>query len=237
MFPVMADVLLGEGSVGALNDKLAATLGIPAGFLENGPLGFLHPTSGWADTLSQVKILEKAFNVGMTSGLRFHDTVPGPGVSQHTLGQAADFGTSRGSFANLDRLATFTSRLVSSIFKQVIWRNSLWQGGTGGHGFVGGHLDHVHLGWQGRAAGGQVRKDRLYEWNERGREMFMPQQNGYVMNASKTKELVGALRAIAQQKSGGSSTSNSIEGGVHFHQSGADPKQMVRELGMVFSRA
>lgn len=238
MFPVMADIMLGTGGIGDLNKVLAGKLGIPAGFLANGPLGFLHPTSGWADTLSQVRILEKAFSVGMTSGLRFADTVAGPGVSQHTLGQAADFGTSRASFAALDNLATFTSRLVGSIFKQVIWKNSLWVGGSGGHGFVGNHMDHVHLGWQGRAAGGQVRKDRMYQWNERGREMFMPQQNGYVMNAGRTKELVSALKSIAQQKSQGpSSTSNSIQGGVHFHQSGADPKQVVRELGMVFSRA
>lgn len=226
------DLFLGHGKIGNLNKLMAPSLGFDISNIAAGVAG-LHPTSGWLDTLAQGNLLSKIFNVGITSGLRQIDTVPGPAVSQHVLGQAIDFGTSKGSDANLTALATFTSRLVSAIFKQVIWKNSLWQGGTPGHGFVADHMDHVHLGWQPRAAGGAVQKGRHYSWNERGREMFMPNQNGYIMNASRTKDLVSAIKSIAQK--GSSSTDNRQQ--TIIVKTGTDGRGVVPILEAVFSRA
>jgi len=232
----IADMLLGAGQgIQSLNNILAGALGIPAGLLANGAGGFLHPTSGWADTLAQVRILERMFGVGMTSGLRMFDTVAGAGVSQHTLGQAADFGTSRGSNAALTNLATFTSKLAQ-VFKQVIWLNSLWSGGKPGFGFVPDHMDHVHIGWQARKAGGPVKAGMPYEWNERGREMLIPHQSGYVMNAGRTKELVSALRSLAQKPS--SSRTQNAEIHVHTNaNANATVGLLMSNLGAVFSKA
>lgn len=235
----IASILLGGGGgVKSLNAVLNKGLGVPGGVVGTGPLGFLHPTSGWADTLSMVNLIERLFGVGMTSGLRMGDTVPGPGVSQHVLGQAADFGDSRSSHATLTKLAVFASRLVGSIFKQVIWLDRLWSGGAPTNSFVGGHQDHVHLGWQPRAAGGRVEKGRGYRWNERGAEMFMPHQSGYIMNAGRTKELIGAIKGLASQKGGGT---DNRQAQVHLHSNVVDPhalrRQMSANLGAVFSRA
>lgn len=236
----IGNILLGKGGISDLNKQLGSQLGVPwlEGNIATGGLGgFLHPTSGWADTLAQVRILERMFGVGMTSGLRGVDTVAGAGVSQHVLGQAADFGTSRGSFAQLTNLATFTSRL-QSVFRQVIWLNKLWAGGFPTSSMVPDHMDHVHLGWQARAAGGGVRKGQAYQWNERGKELFMPQQSGYVMNAGRTKELVGALRDLAKNR-GSNSRTQTAE--IHVHSNAADPVAVggivMSNLGAVFSRA
>lgn len=231
MMTPISNLLLGAGGSinSTLNGIIANQLGFPAGLLANGPAGFLHPTSGWADTLAQVRILEKMFGVGMTSGLRPGDPL------QHGLGQAADFGTSRGSNEALTNLATFTSKLAA-VFKQVIWLNSLWKGGKPGFGFVPDHMDHVHLGWHGRKAGGPVKAGMPYQWNERGREMLIPQQSGYILNAGRTKELVSALTRLAQKPS--QSTVKSAE--IHVH-SNADPIAVggliMSNLGGVFSRA
>lgn len=232
----IADILLGKGGVGALNNKLSGILGVPPGLI-GGAGGFLHPTAGWADTLNQVRLIEKLFHVGMTSGLRMFDTVAGAGVSQHPLGQAADFGNSRASDQTLTKLASFMSRFVGSIFKQVIWLDKLWAGGGPIKGsFVADHMDHVHLGWQGRAAGGGVRKGQPYQWNERGREILVPQQNGYVMNAGRTKELISALRSISR---GGNTDNRKVE--MHVHSRATDPRAVgqyaLGRLGRTFSLA
>lgn len=230
-------ILLGETSIADLNKQIGATLGLGDLGSFGGLGGFLHPTSGWSDTLKQVKLIEKLFHVGMTSGLRLFDTVAGPGVSQHTLGQAADFGTSRASFDALTRLAQFASRL-RNVFKQVIWLNKLWSGGFPIAGsFIPDHLDHVHLGWQARAAGGQVSKGRPYTWNERGKEILMPSGNGYVMNASRTKELIGAIRDLSRNR-GSSRTSNA---NVTIHTAATDAHAIAAlqraHLGRAFSIA
>jgi len=237
---IITDGLLGRGgnAIQNLNDSLSSQMGLPTGITGAGPLGFLHPTANWADTLSMVRLIERVFGVGMTSGMRSNDSVPGPGISQHTLGQAADFGDSRASHETLTRLAAFASRLVGGVFSQVIWQNKLWSGGGPIAGsYVGGHLDHVHLGWQGRAAGGGVRKGQGYTWNERGSEMFVPHSNGYVMNATRTKELIGAIKHLAKRPAGTSSKNAEI----HVHSSAANPAVVgmyVRaNLGAVFSRA
>ncbi len=233
----IAGVMLGTANLDKLSGALGNAFNIPLDQLKNGPGGFLHATSGWADTLSQVKLLEHMFPIGMTSGLRSVDTVAGPRVSQHVLGQAADFGDSRASHATLTRLAEFASRL-HRVFKQVIWQNHLWADGKATGAFVPKHMDHVHLGWQARAAGGQVSKGRPYQWNERGQETLVPHQNGYVMNAGRTKELVGAIRALAQRPAGGGNQSN-VE--MHVHSNAADPRAVasmtMASLGGVFSRA
>lgn len=228
----IGNILLGKGSVKDLNTQLSKSLGLPPGLIGTGPLGFLHPTSGWPDTLSQGKIIERMFGVGITSGLRPGAITSSGNVSQHALGQALDFGTSRGSFSSLTKLATFASTLVNKIFKQVIWLNSLWQDGHPGFGFVSGHMDHVHLGWQPRAAGGQARRGRSYQWNERGREMFMPNTNGYIWNASNTKALVSALKTLPR---GGGNSTRSI-GKVEIHTQQVDARSLTQDLGRVFSR-
>ncbi len=223
----ITDILLGKGGVKDLNNKLGGLLGVPANLIGSGLGGFLHPTSGWPDTLSQVKLIEKLFGVGMTSGLRNYDTVAGPGVSQHTLGQAADFGNSRASDAVLTKLASFMSRLVGPIFKQVIWLDKLWSGGGPINGsFVADHMDHVHLGWQGRKAGGSVGKGRGYQWNERGAEMFVPHGNGYVMNAGRTKELISALKSVAR---GGNTDNRKVE--MTVVSNAADPRAVAGAIG------
>jgi hypothetical protein len=235
----ISGVLLGTSKISDMTNKLKEKLQIPANidFGVGGPAGFLHPTSGWADTLSQAHILERMFGMHMGSGLRAFDTVPGPGVSQHTTGEAVDWGDASNTNAQLNNLAAFASKLPA-IFKQVIWQNSLWSGGAPTGSFVGGHLDHVHLGWQSRrAAGGGVRKGGQYQWNERGTEMFMPQQNGYVMNAGRTKELVSAIKSLAQRPSGGNSDSRV----VNVHSNAADPRavaaQVMSNMGGAFARA
>jgi hypothetical protein len=126
---------------------------------------------------------------------------------------------------------------MHGVFKQVIWLNHLWSNGKMTNAFVPKHMDHVHLGWQARAAGGQVSKGRQYQWNERGKETLIPHQNGYVMNAGRTKELVSAIRSLAQKPSG--SSSNNAQ--IHVHSNAADPRAVasitMASLGGVFSRA
>lgn len=226
-----ASLLLGKGGVGDLNKQLSRGVGIPVEFLNKGPLGWLHPTSGWADTLSQGRILERMFGLHMGSGLRHYDTVAGPGVSQHVLGQAIDWPLGANSFGALDHFARFAANL-HRVFRQVIWQNVDMSNG----GFIPDHLDHVHTGWQARAAGGGVRKGRGYTVNERGDETFFPQQNGYVMNAGRTKELISAIKSLASQKP---QSSRSAE--VHVHSNAADPAAVggivMSNLGAVFSRA
>ena len=235
----ISGVLLGTSKITDMTNKLKERLQIPAGvdFGVGGPAGFLHPTSGWADTLSQAHLIERMFGMHMGSGLRTFDTVPGPGVSQHTLGEAVDWGDASNTNAQLNNLASFASKLPA-IFKQVIWQNSLWANGGPTGAFVGGHLDHVHLGWQGRrAAGGGVRKGQQYQWNERGREMFIPQQGGYVMNAGRTKELVSALKSLANRPQTGNSDSRV----VNIHSNAVDPRAVgsivMSNLGGAFGRA
>lgn len=235
--PKISDILLGKGGTPKdLSNILAAKLGIPAGFIGAGPLGFLHPTSGWGDTLAQGKLIDRIFGSHMGSGLRSIDTVAGPGVSQHLLGQAIDWGDASNSHALLSKMSAFMSRF-GNVFKQVIWQNSLWKGGHPGFGFVPDHMDHMHLGWQPRAAGGSVQKGRAYQWNERGREMFMPQQNGYVMNAGRTKELVSAIKTLAQR--GGNNDNRSAQ--IHVHSNAIDPAAVggivMSNLGGAFSLA
>lgn len=229
-----ASVLLGKTGVGGLTKDLSSGIGIPVNLLQQGGLGLLHPTSGWGDTLAQGHLIEKLFGLVMGSGLRTYDTVPGPRVSQHVLGQAIDWPLGANSYAKLDHWAHLAANL-HRVFRQVIWQNKdLSNGG----GYIPNHLDHVHTGWQPRAAGGNVRKGQRYQVNERGPELMIPHQSGYIMNAGRTKELISALRAVAANKGGGN---NSRMVQMTVQSNAADPGAVagiaMAHLGGVFSRA
>lgn len=53
------------------------------------------------------------------------------------------------------------------------------------------------IGAIARAEGGDVEKGKLYEWNENGKELFIPTVNGYVLDAKKFNEFSGSVVALA----------------------------------------
>lgn len=224
----ISNILLGRGTVASLNNQLSAAIGIPAAALAGGQ--FFHPSSGAADTAAQGMLLRKMFGLGGWSQGQF----TGGGHAAHSLhyaGRAIDF--SQGSNAALTRLAAFTGRLAR-VFQEVFWLNQLWLPSGSPHGFIADHMDHVHVGWLPRAAGGQVRKGQGYTWNERGREMFVPHQGGYVMNAGKTRDLIEALRGLK-------TVQNTRNATIHVHPTAADPRHvgatLLGKLGGVFAIA
>lgn len=170
------------------------------------PLG-LHPTVSLADTTAMANMIAKFYGAKISSLYRNYDTVAGSGVSQHMLGQAADF---VGAASTLDRMARDLSMLIDKVFKQIIWRNTLWRGGKGGYGNVGGHTDHLHAGWVPapgfslsgkRAQGGPVIPRRAYAVGERGPEVFIPETRGTIVSNKDIKELIEFFRtASAQEK-------------------------------------
>lgn len=230
-----ASVLLGKKGIGGLTKDLSGGLGIPVDLLQQGGAGLLHPTSGWSDTLAQGHLIEKLFGLVMGSGLRSaaeNAAAGGSKNSQHLAGQAIDWPLGANSFAKLDKWAHFSANL-HRVFRQVIWLNKDLSNG----GYIPDHMDHVHTGWQARAAGGAVRKGHPYQWNERGAEMLVPHGNGYVMNAGRTKELISAIKGLSAIKGGG----NTRNAEIHVHSNAADPAAVagiaMSHLGGVFSRA
>lgn len=154
-------------------------------------VGGLHPTSGLADTTAMAGVIAKRFGLLISSIFRSYDTVPGPRVSQHTLGEAADF---VGAAAALDRAAFELSRLVDRVFTQIIWRNQLWKGGRPGFGHVPHHgpgdNPHLHAGWLRRERGGRLNRGQLSMVGERGPEPFIPDSSGFVLSSSKFARLL-----------------------------------------------
>lgn len=163
------------------------SLGEVTGKLDELSFGGLHPTSGLADTTAMANMIARRFALTISSIFRSYDTVAGPRVSQHTLGEAADF---VGAAAALDRAAQTLSHLVGRVFTQIIWRNQLWSGGRMGFGYVGNHLDHMHAGWIRRETGGRVRGGQNYLVGERGPEPFIPDSSGYVLSNNKFARLL-----------------------------------------------
>lgn len=170
----------------------------------------LHPSSGLEDTTKMAYKIAKMF--GLITGYpgsiyRSYDTVAGPGVSQHTQGMAADFD---GAASALTHAATEMSKLVGRVFKQVIWLNSLWKGGKSGFGYVGGHMDHMHLGWIPRRMGGRVRAGQTYWTGENGPEPLIPDSSGFVLSNAKLGRLlsmgdrVGAMESMFMRGGNGS---------------------------------
>jgi hypothetical protein len=59
-----------------------------------------------------------------------------------------------------------------------------------------------------RAAGGPVNAGHLYEINELGSEMFLPGQDGRILNAQETRDMLASLKSIA--KGGNADTSRAL---------------------------
>lgn len=166
----------------------------------------LHPSSGWTDTQNMVRIIERMFGVGMTSGLRPGAITASGNPSDHGWGGAADFGTSRATLAALDKLAAAMSRLVGKVFSQVIWRNRTWSGGymnMGPGSYVADHMDHVHLGWRARRHGGRVRKGGNYFVGEDGPEPMIPDQSGFVLSNYRLDRMLNVDRRLGMLEHGG----------------------------------
>ena len=64
----------------------------------------------------------------------------------------------------------------------------------------------------GKAAGGQVYSGGVYEWQERGRELFIPQSDGYVASAGQTTKLLTLLEQFLTAASRGFN-----QGGYQFN--------------------
>ncbi len=158
-----------------------------------------HKTSGLADTSHMADLLAKFFHITVgtlkAGHSKYVDGRPGV-ISQHFLGQAADM---LGSNANLTKAATKLSYFVDKIYTQIIWLNKFWKNGAAG-GYIGGHTDHMHVGWIPRRYGGRVGRNGRYEVNEGGRgELFVPDTPGFIMSHSRLQKLLGLqdrVRAI-----------------------------------------
>lgn len=230
------NILTGNASPGAAGRLLD--------FIRQESLDGLHPTTGAEDTAAQANRIAARFGLVVTSLVRRLDTVPGPSVSQHVLGQAADF---VGTAQALDRAATALSRLIDRVFKQVIWRNSLWRNGRLGFGYVPHHgpgdNPHLHLGWIPRRVGGRVSAGRLYEVNEgRRREAFVPDLNGFVMSHSKLNRMLSLSHRVdaieratnrsvgSSVTTGGPSTVNNYQTSVELHHAVPDASSLISVL-------
>jgi hypothetical protein len=51
---------------------------------------------------------------------------------------------------------------------------------------------------EGRAGGGDVFAGTPYTYNEMGKEIFIPPVDGRVLNASQTRDLIGAIRGLSE---------------------------------------
>lgn len=189
--------LFGHGDTVALSNQLAQVLAgnqtladIKPQYNEINMVSGLHKTTGWPDTKRMVALIERIFHVGMTSGLRLGAVTASGHVSQHALGEAADFGTSRASISALNNLATVMSKLVGSVMNQVIWMNKLWAGGFATNQFIGGHMDHVHLGWLHKRAGGRTNAGQPMIVGETGQEGFIPDRPGMIISNNKLNMLL-----------------------------------------------
>lgn len=171
--------------------------------LPNIPLG-LHPTTGLADTTAMAKKIADFYNWAISSILRPGAITSSGNVSQHALGEAADF-VGGGGLGSWIEGAKALSLLIDKVFKQIITNNSLWGNGSP-FGYVGGHMDHIHLGWMragARRHGGPTNMGSPYLVGEDGPELFIPHSRGNVMTNRDFQLLVhqldGAKKGGAQR--------------------------------------
>lgn len=80
-------------------------------------------------------------------------------------------------------------RLLEAILKAALLGEKL--GGGGGIGKMLGGAVLGALGIGARATGGSVTKGKPYYINEKGKEMFIPGRSGEVINAQKTRQMMG----------------------------------------------
>ena len=69
-------------------------------------------------------------------------------------------------------------------------------------------LDFNFNGIIGRALGGPVGGGRTYMVNEQGRELFMPNSNGFIMNAGDAQSLIQGVSQLVSGGGGGGMTNN-----------------------------
>jgi hypothetical protein len=69
-------------------------------------------------------------------------------------------------------------------------------------------LDFNFNGIIGRALGGPVGGGRTYMVNERGRELFTPNSNGFIMNAGDAQALLQGVSQLVSSGGGGGMTNN-----------------------------
>jgi hypothetical protein len=69
-------------------------------------------------------------------------------------------------------------------------------------------LDFNFNGIIGRAIGGPVGGGRTYMVNERGRELFTPNSNGFIMNAGDAQSLIQGVSQLVSSGGGGGMTNN-----------------------------
>lgn len=96
-------------------------------------------------------------------------------------------------------ISNYLSKLVSEKLAQQIFGGGSsgggLLGGLGGSSSGGGFMDFLSTGLSsifggGKATGGFTEPGKFYKWNENGDEMFFSNAGGYVMNASRTNDLL-----------------------------------------------
>lgn len=197
------------------------SIGDVKGKLDELTMGGLHPTSGLADTTAMANMIARRFGLVITSIQRAVGSLTASGnISQHGLGQAADMD---GAISSLDAMAKQMSLLVGRVFKQVIWRNRLWQGGyMNMASYIPGHAPgdnkHAHLGWIPRRKGGRIGKGKNYFVGEDGPEPFIPDQNGFMMSNAKLGRLLALGQRVTSLELGGGRSPVTASGGRQLVQ-------------------
>lgn len=125
-------------------------------------------------------------------------------------------------------IATAIARVVGFAADAARSITSLWGLISSGPASAGRWIgEKVGLSVPGRALGGSVSAGRMYEWNERGQEFFVPGRSGTVIDAA----TVAAINRGARSGGGGSVTN-------HFTINGAtDPQETVRLIDQYMRRA
>lgn len=119
----------------------------------------ISPTMGVKTTYASEQALKQAkyYGLTLTSAYRSpsHDKeVGGSGSGPHTRGTSYDFA---GKYANMEKFAEWA--YSSGLYSQVIFKDKDYKTGR----YIGGHQDHVHLGWDPNgkpATGGKEVDDR-----------------------------------------------------------------------------
>lgn len=119
-----------------------------------------------------------------------------------------------------DALMAVPANVTSTVTTNFVQNGSPYSGPASGSTPLGQNQNYTNQ--DARASGGTVLSGGSYIVGEEGPEAFFPDQNGFIMNATDTRDLIGAIRAMVQAvgQMGNSVTNNFYSNGTGGDNSG-----------------